>query len=331
MEKSSRIYVAGHRGLVGSAIMRYLLKNEYKNIVTKTHDELDLLNQQAVNTFFESEKPEYVVLAAAKVGGIGANSTYPADFIYQNSVIGFNVVHAAYTIDVKKLLNLGSTCIYPKMADQPIKEESLLTGALEPTNDAYALAKISVIKLCTAYNKQYGTNFLSVMPTNLYGIGDSYDLENSHVLPAMIRKFHEAKVSGSNKVVLWGDGSPLREFLYSDDLAEAVVYLMEEKDAADLRNSSGDFINIGSGEELTIKALAETVRAVVYEKELQDAKELPDAVCAIVWDTLKLNGTPRKLCDISRLAALGFTAKTALQDGIRKAYADYLNQPKIHI
>jgi GDP-L-fucose synthase len=331
MEKSSRIYVAGHCGLVGSAIMRSLQAKDYNHIITRTHHELDLLDQQAVTAFLGETKPDYVFLAAAKVGGIGANSTYPADFIYKNTMIGFNVVHAAYNTRVKKLLNLGSTCIYPKLAEQPIKEESLLTGALEPTNDAYSLAKISVIKLCTAYNKQYGTNFLSVMPTNLYGIGDNYDLENSHVLPAMIRKFHEAKVSGRNQVVLWGDGSPLREFLSSDDLANAAVYLMEEKDAGDLRNSAGDFINIGSGQELTIKKLAETVRSVVYEQELLNSKQSPGMVCPIIWDTSKPNGTPRKLCDISRHSTLGFKPKTALWDGIKKAYADYLSQTKNHI
>jgi GDP-L-fucose synthase len=330
MEKSGGIYIAGHRGLVGSAIMRSLEDKGYTNIITRTHQELDLLDQQAVTSFFRDTKPEYVFFAAAKVGGIGANSAYPAEFIYQNTMIGFNVIHAAYTVGVKKLLNLGSTCIYPKMAEQPIKEESLLTGALEPTNDAYALAKISVIKLCTAYNKQYGTNFLSVMPANLYGIGDSYDLENSHVLPAMIRKFHEAKVSGANKAILWGDGSPLREFLYSDDLADGVIYLMEEKGAQDLRNSAGDFINIGSGQELTIKELAETVRAVVYEQELLADKQSPDTVCRITWDSSKPNGTPRKLCDTSRLTALGIRAKTGLREGIKKAYADYLNQLKDH-
>ncbi|MDR3170534.1 MAG: GDP-L-fucose synthase [Treponema sp.] len=326
METSSRIYIAGHRGLVGSAIMRSLEVKGYTHIITQTHQELDLLDQRAVSAFFREAQPEYVFLAAAKVGGIGANSAYPVEFIYQNTMIGFNVVHAAYTAGVKKLLNLGSTCIYPKMAEQPIKEESLLTGALEPTNDAYALAKISVIKLCTAYNKQYGTNFLSVMPTNLYGIGDTYDLENSHVLPAMIRKFHEAKVSGVNQVVLWGDGSPLREFLYSDDLAHAVVYLMEHKDAWDIRNGAGDFINVGSGQELSIKELAETVRAVVYEKEQGAGNSVPDAVCRITWDTSKSNGTPRKCCDISRLSALGYTAQTLLQDGIKKAYTDFLNR-----
>jgi GDP-L-fucose synthase len=317
MELSSRIYVAGHRGLVGSAILRYLQAKGYTNIVTKTHAELDLLNQQAVHTFFEQERPEYVFLAAAKVGGIMANSSYPADFIYENTLIGFNVIHAAYEYKVKKLMNLGSTCIYPKLAEQPIREESLLTGPLEPTNDAYALAKISAIKLCAAYNKQYGTNFLSVMPTNLYGIDDSYDLENSHVLPSMIRKFHEAKTSGSNYVVLWGDGSSLREFLYADDLADAVVYLMEHKDACDLRNNAGDFINIGSGRELTIKQLAEIVRAVVYENELAKGVS-SEMVCCIAWDRTKPNGTPRKLCDISRLRAFEFIVSTELHEGLKR-------------
>jgi GDP-L-fucose synthase len=324
LKKSSRIYIAGHKGLVGSAIVRSLQAKGYTNLITKTHGDLDLLDQRAVNAFFDREKPEYVFLAAAIVGGIGANSSYPAEFIYQNVMIGFNVIHAAYASGVKKMLNLGSTCIYPKMAPQPIKEESLLTGLLEPTNDAYALAKISVIKLCTAYNKQYGTNYLSVMPANLYGIGDNYDLEKSHVLPAMIRKFHEAKISGANEVVLWGDGSPLREFLYSDDLADAVIYLMEQKDAKDLRHSAGDFINIGSGQELSIKQLAETVCTVVYEKELAGGNTSPDAVCHIIWDTTKPNGTPRKLCDISRLSALGFTPKTGLREGIEKVYIDFL-------
>jgi GDP-L-fucose synthase len=222
----------------------------------RAHTELDLLNQQAVNKFFENERPEYVFLAAAKVGGIGANSTYPVEFIYQNMMIGFNIVHAAYTSGVKKLMNLGSTCIYPKMAEQPIKEEAFLTGSLEPTNDAYAIAKISVIKLCTAYNKQYRTNFLSVMPTNLYGIGDDYDLENSHVLPAMIRKFYNAKISEKNEVVLWGDDSPTRDFLYSDELADIIVSLMETKNVSDIRNDSGYFINIASGKEITLKKLA---------------------------------------------------------------------------
>jgi GDP-L-fucose synthase len=326
MKIASKIYIAGHHGLVGTAILRSLQAKGYKNLITRTHAELDLLDQNKVYSFFSIEKPDYVFLAAAKVGGIGANSLYPAEFLFQNTLIGFNVVHAAYTTGVKKLMNLGSTCIYPKMTEQPIKEESLLSGALEPTNDAYALAKISVIKLCTAYNKQYHTNFLSVMPTNLYGIGDNYDLENSHVLPAMIRKFHEAKVTGTNQVVLWGDGSPLREFLYSDDLANAVVYLMEHKDASDLHNSAGDFINIGSGQELTVKELAEMVCTVIYENELQTGNQLLERICRITWDTSKPNGTPRKLCDISRFSALGFTPQTELREGIKKTYIDFLNK-----
>jgi GDP-L-fucose synthase len=326
MNKNDKIYVAGHNGLVGSAIMRKLNCCGYNNIVTRTHKELNLTDQTAVDRFFSDNKPDYVFLAAAKVGGIGANSNYPADFIYINTMIGFNVVYSAYNFGVKKLLNLGSTCIYPKMAEQPIKEEALLTGLLEPTNDAYALAKISMIKLCTAYNKQYGTNFLSVMPTNLYGIGDNYDLETSHVLPAMIRKFHEAKISGNHNVILWGNGTPLREFLYSDDLAAVVIYLMEHYNAVDLRNEAGDFINIGSGKELTIKQLSELVRSIVYEKELHENDKSPDNVCHITWDITKPNGTPRKTCDISRLTALGFKAKTDLYDGIKSTYNDFISR-----
>lgn len=320
MKKESKIYVAGHRGLVGSAIVRALKEKGYFNIITRTHKELDLLNQSDVNSFFENEKPEYVFLAAAHVGGIGANSTYPADFIYRNMVIGFNVVEAARVNGVKKLMNLGSTCIYPKMAEQPIKEESLLTGPLEPTNDAYALAKISVIKLCTAYNQQHGTNFLSVMPTNLYGLGDNYELQGSHVFPAMIRKFHEAKTSGQDVVHLWGDGSPLREFLYAGDLADAVVYLMENKDAADLRTPTGDFVNVGTGVECTIKELAETVCDVVYADVQEDGRK-----CKMEWDSSKPNGTPRKLCDVTRINKLGWKAKVDLRRGIEIAYDDFLH------
>ncbi len=318
MNKDAKIYVAGHKGLVGSAICKKLRELGYSNLIAKTHAELDLLHQQQVNNFFEIEKPDYVFIAAAKVGGIGANSTYPADFIYQNMMIGFNIVHASYLHGVKKLMNLGSSCIYPKMAEQPMKEEELLSGYLEPTNDAYAIAKISVIKQCTAYNKQYGTNFLSAMPTNLYGPGDNYDSFNSHVLPAMIRKFHEAKMSGTNEVTLWGDGSPYREFLYSEDLAEAVIYLMQNKNASDLRNPAGDFVNIGTGKELTIKELAETIRDIVYKDS--------NTTCKINWDTSMPNGTPRKLCDVTRLTNLGFSAKTDFTDGIEKAYKDFLAQ-----
>ncbi len=317
MEKTSKIYVAGHRGLVGSAIVRELERKGYTNIIKRTHAELDLLDQKAVNVFFAAEKPEYVFLSAAKVGGIGANSTYPADFIYQNMMIGFNIVEAARKNGVKKLMNLGSTCIYPKMAPQPINEESLLTGPLEPTNDAYALAKISVIKLCTTYNKQYGTDFLSVMPTNLYGLEDNYELNGSHVLPAMIRKFHEAKISGKDEVELWGDGSPLREFLYSDDLANAVVFLMENKHAQDLRTPTGDFVNVGSGKELTIKQLAEKIRDVVYA----DAN---NRNCNIKWNTQMPNGTPRKLCDITRLVNLGWKPQTSLDNGLSLVYEWYV-------
>ena len=318
MDKQDKIFVAGHRGLVGGAILRNLKKKGYSNIITRTHKELDLTNQAAVYDFFATEKPDYVFLAAAKVGGIGANSAHPAPFIYENMMIGFNIVDAAYKNGTKKLLNLGSSCIYPKMAPQPLKEECLLTGALEPTNDAYALAKISVIKLCAAYNKEYGTNFLSVMPTNLYGPGDNYELTGSHVLPAMIRKFHEAKISGRDTVTLWGDGSPYREFLYSEDLAEAVVYLMENKDATDL----GEFINIGTGEDLQIKELAGIVSSVVYE-------DTPERSCSINWDTTKPNGTPKKLLDISKLKTLGFTPSTNLKDGIRLSYRDFLENKEI--
>jgi len=318
MNKNAKIYIAGHRGLVGSAIMRCLRAANFSNVLTRTHDELDLLDQPAVNNFFEKEKPEYVFLAAAKVGGIGANSTYPADFIYQNTMIGFNVIHGAYKNGVKKLINLGSSCIYPKMAPQPMKEEYLLSNFLEPTNEAYAVAKISVIKLCTFYNQQYGTNFLSVMPTNLYGPADNYDPAGSHVLPALIRKFHEAKISGADHVTLWGDGSPRREFLYSDDLADALVMLMQKNNACDLSNSAGDFVNIGCGKDLTIKELSEIIRDIVYDG-------IPNRTSRIEWDTSKPNGTPQKLLDISRITALGFSPKIDLAEGIKRAYNDFLN------
>ncbi|MDR1089953.1 MAG: GDP-L-fucose synthase [Prevotella sp.] len=319
MKKEAKIFIAGHKGLVGSAILRKLQVQGYTNIVVRTHAELDLLNQLEINTFFECEKPEYVFLAAAKVGGIIANSGHPAQFIYENMMIGFNVIHAAYMNKVKKLMNLGTACIYPKMAPQPLKEEYLLTGALEPTNDAYALAKISVIKLCRSYNEQYGTNFLSVMPCSLYGPGDSYDLNNSHVLPGMLRKFHEAKISGNDKVTLWGDGSPFREFLYSEDLADAVIYLMQNYNAIDLRTSLGDFINVGTGIDLTIRQLAEIIRDIVYA-------DTNGRNCLIVWDTSKPNGTPKKVGDISKLSALGFKPKIDFKDGIRLAYNDYVKR-----
>jgi GDP-L-fucose synthase len=313
MNKNDKIYVAGHRGLVGSAIIRKLESEGYTHIITRTHKELDLLNQEAVECFFSENKPDYVFLAAAKVGGIGANSQYPAEFIYQNMMIGFNVVNEAYKNGVKKLLNLGSSCIYPRDALQPLKEEYLLSGLLEPTNDAYAIAKIAVIKLCSSYNKQYGTNFISVMPTNLYGPGDTYDVENGHVLPAMIRKFHEGKITRTDKVILWGDGSPLREFLYSDDLAEALFFLMQEKNASEI----GELINIGIGTDLHIKELADLIMQIVYADK-------PGKQCLIEWDTTKPNGTPRKLLDVSKLTSMGWQAKTSLKDGIAKAYTDFL-------
>jgi GDP-L-fucose synthase len=313
MNKNDKIYIAGHNGLVGSAIIRKLQSCGYDNIITKTHKELDLLDQTAVENFFCENKPDYVFLAAAKVGGIGANSRYPADFIYNNTMIGFNVVHSAYKHGVKKLLNLGSSCIYPKMAPQPLKEEYLLSGSLEPTNDAYAVAKIAVIKLCNSYNVQYGTNFISVMPTNLYGLGDTYDTENGHVLPAMIRKFHEAKISGTDKVTLWGDGLPFREFLFSDDLAEALLFLMEFRNASEI----GELINIGTGADLTIKELAETINKIVYADK-------SGRQCTIEWDTSKPNGTPRKLLDVSKLSSMGWQAKISLKDGISIAYKDFI-------
>jgi len=313
MEKQAKIYVAGNRGLVGSAIVRRLQAAGYSNLVVRTHAELDLTNQQAVQAFFAEEKPEYVFLAAARVGGIGANSTYPADFIYINLAIALNVIDAAYRHGVKKLLNLGSSCIYPKLAPQPMKEEYLLSGPLEPTNEPYAIAKIAAIKLCASYNRQYGTNFISLMPTNLYGPNDNYHPFNSHVLPALIRRFHEAKVSGNDSVVLWGDGSPYREFLYSDDLADAAVYLIERYNAQDI----GEFINVGSSQEVTIKELAELIRDVVY-------KDVQDRNCAIIWDTSKPNGTPRKLLDSSRLSNLGWKPKIRLEEGIKLVYEDYL-------
>ena len=312
MNKDEKIFVAGHRGLVGSAIMRNLKASGYKNIVTKTHSELNLINQTDVEAFFIKEKPDYVFLAAAKVGGIGANSSLPADFIYENIMIGANVVNASFKCGVKKLLNLGSSCIYPKMAPQPLKEEYLLTGPLEPTNDAYAIAKIAVIKLCNSYNEQYGTNYISVMPTNLYGIGDNYNIETGHVLAAFISKFHKAKTDGSNTVMLWGDGSPLREFLYSDDLADAVIYLMNSKNHDEI----GEFINIGTGIDLSINELAELVKKIVYA-------DSPGVNCNIEWDRSKPNGTPRKLLDVTKINSIGWKAKTELSEGIKKTYEAY--------
>jgi GDP-L-fucose synthase len=309
MDKRARIYVAGHRGLVGSAIVRSLEAAGYENIVTRSHAELDLTRQTEVETFFAETNIDHVFLAAAKVGGIGANSSLPGDFIAINLSIGLNVITAARRFGVKKLLNLGSSCIYPRLAPQPIREEALLSGPLEPTNEAYAIAKIAALRLCKHYNQQFGSNFISAMPTNLYGIGDNYDLEGSHVLPAMIRKFHEAKIAGRN-VTLWGDGSPLREFLWADDLAEACIFLMNEGDADEI----GEVINVGSGTEVSIAELAGLVGEVVgYKGE-------------IIWDRSKPNGTPRKLLDSSRIRALGWEPKTGLRRGIGMAYRDFLSR-----
>ena len=313
MEKSAKIYVAGHRGLVGSAVVRRLQDSGYSNLILRTHAELDLERQADVQAFFAAERPQYVVLAAALVGGIGANSACPADFITKNLAISLNVIEAARRSGVRKLMNLGSSCIYPKLAPQPIKEEHLLTGPLEPTNEPYAIAKIAAIKLCSSINRQHGTDFMSLMPNNLYGPGDNYDLERSHVLPALIRKFHEAKISGADRVTLWGDGSPLREFLYSDDLADAVVFLMERHSASD----GGELLNVGTGQEVSIKELAQLVQRVVYE-------DTPGRSCDIAWDRTRPNGTPRKLLDCSRLSALGWRGRVPLSDGVRLAYQDFL-------
>ena len=305
MEKESKIYVAGHRGMVGSAIVRKLTSLGYTNLLTRTSTELDLRNQQQVADFFEVEKPEYVFLAAAKVGGIVANNTYRADFLYENLAIQNNIIHGSYLNKVKKLMFLGSSCIYPKLAPQPLKESYLLSGYLEPTNEPYAIAKIAGIKMCEAYRAQYGCNFISVMPTNLYGTNDNYDLVNSHVLPAMIRKFHEAKDKGASEMTLWGTGSPMREFLHADDLAEACLFLMENYNDSEL-------VNIGTGEDVTINNLAALVKQIVgFQGE-------------IIWDTSKPDGTPRKLMDVSKLHGLGWHHKIALEDGIKLAYQDFL-------
>ena len=308
MDKNAKIYIAGHRGLVGSALFRKLRQLGYGNLIVRTSKELDLRRQSDVNAFFERERPEYVFLAAAKVGGILANSTYKAEFIYDNTMITTNVVHASYRSGVKKLLNLGSSCIYPKHAPQPMKEEYLLTGLLEPTNEPYAVAKIAAIKLCRYYNEQYGTNFLSVMPTNVYGPNDNYDLETSHVLPALVRKFHEAKLTKQKVVTIWGTGEPYREFLYVDDLADACLFLTEKFDYKDI----GEFINIGTGSEVKIKDLAAIVKDIVGFDG------------GINHDITKPDGTPKKLLDISRIRALGWEAKTTLEDGIRRTYDSYL-------
>ena len=309
MKKNSRIYVAGHRGLVGSAIVRNLKANGFTNIITRTHAELDLTNQAYVRKFFEEENPEYVFLAAAKVGGIHANNTYPADFIYDNLMIQNNIIKAAHDFKVTKLLFLGSTCIYPKMAPQPIREEYLLTGALEETNEAYAVAKIAGLEMCKFFKRQYGDNFISCMPTNLYGPNDNFDLKSSHVLPALIRKFHEAKVNRAETVEVWGTGTPLREFIYVDDMAAACVFLMENYDGE-------QHVNIGTGEEVSIRQLAETVKGVVgFEGELVFNTDMPD-------------GTPRKLTSVDKLHGLGFMHNVSLNEGIRMAYEWFLENYK---
>ena len=325
MEKNSKIYVAGHRGMVGSAIVRELERQGYTNIITRTHKELDLTRQERVERFFAEEKPEYVFLAAAKVGGIVANSSALADFMYDNMILEMNVIHAAWKNGCKKLEFLGSSCIYPRMAPQPMPESCLLTSELEKTNEAYALAKISGLKYCEYLNKQYGTDYISLMPTNLYGPNDNYHPEHSHVLPALIRRFHEAKEAGLKEVTCWGDGSPLREFLYVDDLANLCVFLMNNYSwkipsgsPCEGEGAAPDYmatVNAGSGKELTIKALTELVAKVVgYEGEIK-------------WDTSRPNGTPRKLLDVSKAEKLGWKYKVELEDGIRMAYEDFLSNP----
>ncbi len=305
MDQSSKIFIAGHKGMVGSAIVRNFVSYGYNNITTRTSTELDLRNQAAVNEFFASEKPEYVILAAARVGGIVANNTFRAEFLYENLMIESNIIHFSYLHNVKKLLFLGSSCIYPKLAPQPMKEEYLLTGLLEHTNEPYAIAKIAGIKLCEAYRDQYGCNFISAMPTNMYGQGDNYHLQNSHVIPALLRKFHEAKVSGSTFTEIWGTGKPFREFMYVDDLADACLFLMNNY-------NSREFINVGSGEEVTIEELARTVQHVVgFDGEVR-------------FDTSKPDGTPRKLMDSSKLHSLGWRHKISLQEGLTQAYQYFL-------
>ncbi|WP_026659351.1 GDP-L-fucose synthase family protein [Butyrivibrio sp. AC2005] len=308
MDKNAKIYVAGHRGMVGSAIVRELKRQGYENLVLRTHKELDLTRQEQVEEFFRTEKPEYVFLAAAKVGGIMGNATAKADFMYENMILEMNVIHSAWQNGCKKLEFLGSSCIYPRLAPQPMPENCLLTSSLEETNEAYALAKISGLKYCEYLNGQYGTDYISVMPTNLYGPNDNYHPEHSHVLPALIRRFHEAKESGADSVTCWGDGSPLREFLYVDDLANLCVFLMNNY-------SGNETVNAGTGKELSIKELTELVAKVIGF----DGK--------ILWDPSKPNGTPRKLLDVSKAKALGWTYKTELEEGIKLSYEDFLNNP----
>ncbi len=312
MELNSKIYIAGHRGMVGSAIMRNLQQKGYSNIVTRTSSELDLRNQQAVSDFFASEKPEYVFLAAAKVGGIQANNVYRADFIYENLMIQNNVIHQSHVNGVKKLMFLGSSCIYPKMAPQPLKEEYLLTGLLEETNEPYAIAKIAGIKMCESYKRQYGCNFISVMPTNMYGPNDNYNLNNSHVLPALIRKFHDAKENNLSFVEMWGTGTPMREFLHADDLGDACVYLMNTYDGE-------QFVNIGSGKDLTIKDLALLIKDIVgYKGDIKHDLSKPD-------------GTPRKLMDVSYVHSLGWKHKIELPEGIKQVYEDFKNKQGVKV
>ena len=316
MNANAKIFVAGHRGLVGSAICRRLASNGYKRIVARTHAELDLTDQQAVRKFFDAERPDYVFLCAAKVGGILANSTYPGQFIFQNLAIQTNVIHSAWQVGVKRLLFLGSSCIYPRECPQPMKEEYLLTGPLESTNRPYAVAKIAGIELCWSYNKEYGTGFLALMPTNLYGPGDNYDLQTSHVLPALVRKMHEAKVDKSASVTVWGTGTPRREFLYSDDMADAALFVMNLQDKVYSNVCTSQtmppLINVGCGQDLTIRELAELVKQVVkYDGD-------------IVWDRTKPDGTPQKLLDIARLKRLGWQSRVSLSEGVALAYSDFL-------
>ncbi len=321
MDKNAKIYIAGHRGLVGSALVRNLQVKGYANLLTRTHAELDLTNQADTAAFLATEKPEYVFLAAAKVGGIMANNTYPAEFIRDNLLIQSNIIHAAYVNQVKRLLFLGSSCIYPKLAAQPMREEQLLTGPLEPTNRPYALAKIAGVEMCWSYNRQYGTQFLAAMPTNLYGPGDNYNLENSHVIPALIRKFHEAKVANAPQVVVWGTGTPKREFLYSDDMADACAHLMNlpgdqfKQLLGSDESKTGQFepplVNIGTGNDVTIHALAEAVRTVIGYQG------------SIAFDASKPDGTPRKLMDVGKLSSMGWNARTGLTDGLVAAYRDF--------
>ena len=312
MEKNSKIYVAGHKGLVGSALVRELVSQGYENIVTRSHAELDLEDFKAVDRFFSEEKPDYVFLAAAKVGGILANNTYPAEFIYKNLTIQNHVIHNSYCHNVKKLLFLGSSCIYPRLCPQPMGEEHLMTGPLESTNSPYAVAKIAGIEMCWAYNRQYGTDFIPVMPTNLYGPNDNFDLETSHVLPALIRKFHDAKTSGAKEVVLWGSGTPRREFLHVDDMANACVFLMNKESWPGL-DSHTLLFNIGTGKDVTIRELAELIRQIVgFEGNM-------------TWDSTKPDGTPRKLLDVSRLKSQGWEAAISLEDGLGRTYDWYLN------